>query len=49
MKCLKSLLRNGRNVIYLAIEGKISAMFVVVYKANEETAKYMRELELKYE
>ena len=35
----------GRNVIYLAIEGKISAMFVVVYKANEETAKYMRELE----
>lgn len=37
--------QNGRNVIYLAIEGKISAMFVVVYKANEETAKYMRELE----
>ena len=36
---------NGRNVIYLAIEGKISAMFVVVYKANEETARYMRELE----
>lgn len=36
---------NGRNVLYLAIEGKISAMFVVVYKANEETAKYMRELE----
>lgn len=37
--------QNGRNVIYLAIEGKISAMFVVVYKANGETAKYMRELE----
>ena len=36
---------NGRNVIYLAIEGKISAMFVVVYKSNEETARYMRELE----
>ncbi len=36
---------NGRNVVYLAIEGKISAMFVVIYKANEETAKYMRELE----
>ena len=35
----------GKNVIYLAIEGKIAAMFVVVYKANEETAKYMRELE----
>lgn len=35
----------GKNVIYLAIEGKISAMFVVVYKANEETAKYMREFE----
>ncbi len=37
--------QSGRNVIYLAIEGKISAMFVVVYKANEETAKYMRKLE----
>lgn len=36
---------NGRNVIYLAIEGKISAMFVVTYKANEETARYMQELE----
>ena len=36
---------NGKNVIYLAIEGKIAAMFVVVYKANEETARYMRELE----
>ena len=35
----------GKNVVYLAIEGKISAMFVVVYKANEETARYMRELE----
>ncbi len=35
----------GKNVIYLAIEGKISAMFVVVYKANEETARYLRELE----
>lgn len=37
--------QKGRNVIYLAIEGKISAMFVVVYKANEETARYMQELE----
>ena len=37
--------QNGRNVIYLAIEGKISAMFVVVYKANEETARYIQELE----
>ena len=36
---------SGKNVIYLAIEGKIAAMFIVVYKANEETAKYMRELE----
>lgn len=36
---------NGKNVIYLAIEGKISAMFVVVYKANAETAKYIRQLE----
>lgn len=36
---------DGKNVVYLAIEGKISAMFVVVYKANKETAKYMRQLE----
>lgn len=35
----------GKNVIYLAIEGKIAAMFIVVYKANKETAKYIRELE----
>ena len=35
----------GKNVIYLAIEGKIAAMFIVVYKANQETAKYIRELE----
>ncbi len=35
----------GKNVVYLAIEGKIAAMFIVVYKANQETAKYMRELE----
>lgn len=35
----------GKNVLYLAIEGKISAMFIVVYKANQETAEYMQELE----
>ena len=35
----------GKNVVYLAIEGKIAAMFIVVYRANQETAKYMRELE----
>lgn len=35
----------GRNVIYLAIEGKIAAMFVVVYKSDEQTAKYIRQLE----
>lgn len=35
----------GRNVIYLALEGKIAAMFVVVYKSDDETAKYMRCLE----
>ena len=36
---------SGKNVIYLALEGKIAAMFVVTYKADEETAKYMRHLE----
>ncbi len=41
----EKLKANGKNVIYLAIEGKVSAMFVVVYKSNPETAKYMRELE----
>lgn len=35
----------GKNVIFLAIEGKIAAMFVVVYKADEATAKYLRALE----
>ncbi len=41
----EKLKANGKNVIYLAIEGKVSAMFVVVYKANPETSRYMRELE----
>ncbi len=41
----EKLKANGKNVIYLAIEGKVSAMFVVVYKSNPQTAKYMRELE----
>lgn len=41
----KSLKAQGKNVIFLAIEGKIAAMFVVVYKANEETAKYLRQIE----
>ena len=35
----------GKNVIYLAIEGKISAMFVVVYKSEPETARYIRLVE----
>ena len=35
----------GKNVIYLAIEGKISAMFVVVYKADAEAARYLKVLE----
>ncbi len=35
----------GKNVIYLAIEGTISAMFVVVYKSEAETAKYIRWVE----
>ncbi len=37
--------QQGKNVVYLAIEGKIAAMFIVVYRANQETARYMRELE----
>lgn len=35
----------GKNTLYLAIEGKLSAMFVVVYKADEQTAHYIRALE----
>lgn len=35
----------GYNVIYLAIEGVIASMFIVVYGADEETAKYMRKLD----
>ncbi|MDE5995128.1 MAG: hypothetical protein K2G60_06410 [Oscillospiraceae bacterium] len=35
----------GKNTLYLAIEGKIAAMFIVVYKADETTAHYVRALE----
>lgn len=35
----------GKNTLYLAIEGKIAAMFIVVYKADETTAHYIRALE----
>lgn len=35
----------GKNTLYLAIEGKIAAMFIVVYKADEMTAHYIRMLE----
>lgn len=36
---------SGKNTLYLAIEGKIAAMFIVVYKADEITAHYIRALE----
>ena len=36
---------SGKNTLYLAIEGKIAAMFIVVYKADETTAHYVRALE----
>lgn len=36
---------SGKNTLYLAIEGKISAMFIVSYKADEMTAHYVRALE----
>lgn len=36
---------SGKNTLYLAIEGKIAAMFIVVYKADETTARYVRALE----
>lgn len=35
----------GKNTLYLAIEGKIAAMFIVVYRADETTAHYVRALE----
>ena len=37
--------RSGRQVVYLAVEGKVAAMFVVGYSADKQTAVYMRELE----
>lgn len=37
--------RSGRQVVYLAVEGKVAAMFVVGYSADGQTAVYMRELE----
>ena len=32
--------RSGRQVVYLAVEGKVAAMFVVGYSADEQTAVY---------
>lgn len=37
--------RDGRQVLYLAVEGRTAAMFVVGYTANQKTAKYLRRLE----
>lgn len=37
--------RDGRRVVYLAVEGKVAAMFVVGYKADETTAEYLQKLE----
>lgn len=37
--------RDGRKVLYLAVEGKVAAMFVVGYKADETTAEYLQKLE----
>ena len=36
---------NGRQVIYLAVEGKTAALFVVGYKPNDGTEKYLNLLE----
>lgn len=37
--------RDGMQIVYIAVEGKVSAMFVVDYVADSEIAKYMRYLE----
>ena len=37
--------QGGNQALYLAVEGKVSAMFIVGYSADEKTAKYMRFLE----
>lgn len=37
--------RRGKQVVYLAVEGKAAAMFVVGYGVDDETAHYFRELE----
>ena len=36
---------SGKRLLYLAVEGKVAAMFVVGYTADREIAKYMRFLE----
>lgn len=36
---------NGRQVLYLAVEGKTAALFVVGYKPNNNTGKYLNKLE----
>lgn len=37
--------KGGKQVMYLAVEGKVAAMFVVGYGADEKTAYYFRALE----
>jgi hypothetical protein len=36
---------SGKQLLYLAVEGKVAAMFVVGYTADGEVARYMRSLE----
>ena len=37
--------KSGKQVLYLAVEGKVAAMFVVGYGVDPEMARYFRELE----
>ncbi|MEG2915325.1 MAG: hypothetical protein RR839_02685, partial [Oscillospiraceae bacterium] len=39
--------RDGREVVYLANSGELTAMFVISYKGSEEMADYLNELAIK--
>ena len=41
----RKYVKNGKQLMYLAVEGKVAAMFVVGYGADEKIAQYFRMLE----
>ena len=42
---VEKYIHDGRYPLFLAIEGKLAAMFIVSYDINEENAKYLKKIE----